>query len=115
MTPPAVDIGVFIAALEWLFIGYFLFLHASHTFLAAVSVNSLRLRMESVAVKMLPRLSAGYEIPVSIVVPVSEATPDLASFVQSLFGLDYPEFEVIVVVDSEDNETLAQLQSAFVW
>ena len=113
MTPPAVDTGTIIASLEWLFIAYFLFLHGSHTFLAAVSVNSLRLRMESVAVKMLPRLSAGYEIPVSVVVPVSEATEDLASFVHSLFELDYPAFEVIVVHDTGDSETLAHLQTEF--
>ncbi len=113
MTLPAVDTGIIVAALEWLFVGYFLVLHGSHTFLAAVSVNSLRLRMESVAVKMLPRLSAGYEIPVSIIVPVSEPVQDLAPFVQTLFGLDYPEIEVIVVIDTEDRETLAQLQAAF--
>ncbi|UCH47150.1 MAG: glycosyltransferase family 2 protein [Betaproteobacteria bacterium] len=113
MTLSAIDTGIIIASLEWLFVGYFLFLHGSHTFLAAVSVNSLRLRMESVAVKMLPRLSAGYEIPVSIIVPVSEPTQELAPFVQSLFGLDYPEFEVIVVIDTEDSENLSQLQTAF--
>jgi cellulose synthase/poly-beta-1,6-N-acetylglucosamine synthase-like glycosyltransferase len=113
MTLPAIDTGIIIASLEWLFVGYFLFLHGSHTLLAAVSVNSLRLRMESVAVKMLPRLSAGYEIPVSIIIPVSEATPDLAAFAQSLFDLDYPEFEVIVVIDTDDSETLTQLQTAF--
>ncbi len=113
MTLPALDPAIIVASLEWFFIGYFLFFHGSHAILAAISVNSLRLRMESVAVKMLPRLSAGYEIPVSIIVPVCEATEDLTQFVQTLFDLDYPEFEVIVVIDTEDRATLSQLQSAF--
>lgn len=113
MTLPAFDTSLIVASLEWFFVGYFLFLHGAHTMLAAVSMNSLRLRMESVAVKMLPRLSAGYEIPVSIIVPVSEATSDLAQFVETLFNLDYPEFEVIVVNDTADPASLSQLQSAF--
>ena len=113
MTLPTVDIRLVIVSLEWFFVGYFLFLHGGHVLLAAISMNSLRLRIESVAVKMLPRLSAGYEIPVSIIVPVSEVTPDLAQFVQTLFNLDYPQFEVIVVDDTADGETLSQMQKAF--
>ncbi len=113
MTLAAIDVGFFVASLEWLFIGYFLLLHGGHTILAAVSVNSPRLRMESVAVKMLPRLSTGYEIPVSIIVPVTGPTDDLVQFVKTLFHLDYPAFEVIVVIDSDDKVALSHLQSAF--
>lgn len=113
MSLTAIDSRMIIASLEWFFVGYFLLLHGVHTLLAAVSVNSLRLRMESMAVKMLPRLSTGYEIPVSIIVPVSEATPDLAQFLRTLFRLDYPEFEVVVVNDTADSATLSQLKSAF--
>jgi len=113
MTLPAIDHWLVIASLEWFFVGYFLLLHGSHTLLAAMSVNNLRLRMESVAVRMLPRLSAGYEIPVSILVPVSEATADLAQSVRSLFGLNYPQFEIIVINDTGDDAVMSELQSAF--
>jgi cellulose synthase/poly-beta-1,6-N-acetylglucosamine synthase-like glycosyltransferase len=113
MTPPVFDPQWLVKALEWLFAGYFLLLHGSHTLLGAVSVNSLRSRMESVAVKMLPRLSAGYEIPVSILVPVSERTTDLAETVKAMFGLDYPLFEIIVINDTGDEAVMAELQSAF--
>ncbi len=113
MTLPVIDQSLVIASLEWLFVGYFLFLHGSHMLLAAISVNNLRLRTESVAVKMLPRLSSGYEIPVSVLIPVSEATADLAQSVKSLFGLNYPQFEVIVIIDTDDGAVMSELQSEF--
>ena len=111
MNIAAIDSASFVASLEWLFVGYFLLLHGGQTLLTAVSINSLRRRMESVAVRMLPRLSAGYEIPVSIIVPISEITPDVEKFVQQLFGLDYPQFEVIVVNDINDKQSFSQLKS----
>lgn len=112
MNVTAIDSAFFVSSLEWLFIGYFLLLYGGQTVLTAVSINSLRRRMESVAVRMLPRLSAGYEIPVSIIVPISEVTPDVEKFVQQLFGLDYPQFEVIVVNDIDDKQNFSQLKSA---
>ncbi len=112
MNLSAIDGASVIASLEWLFIGYFLLLHGGQTLLTAVSVNSLRRRMESVAVRMLPSLSAGYEIPVSIIVPISEANADAANFVQQLLDLDYPQFEVIVVCDTTDEKTFSRLKSA---
>ncbi|HUU73703.1 MAG TPA: glycosyltransferase family 2 protein [Burkholderiales bacterium] len=112
MNLAAFDNAPVIASLEWLFISYFLLLHGGHALLTAVSMNSLRRRMESIAVKMLPRLSSGYEIPVSIIVPISATNRDAGQFVQDLFDLDYPQFEVIVVTDTTDTETLARLKSA---
>ena len=105
------DSAPLIAGLEWLFISYFLLLHGGHVLLTALSMNSLRRRMESVAVRMLPRLSAGYEVPVSIIVPISKANPDAARFIIELFGLDYPQFEIVVVNDTTDPEFFSGLVS----
>lgn len=112
MTFPAIDIASVIVSLEWLFIGYFLLLHGGQTLLTAISMNGLRRRMESVAVRMLPSLSAGYEIPVSIIVPISDADPEATQFIQQLFDLDYPQFEIIVVNDTSDRTTFSQLKSS---
>lgn len=113
MTLSSIDYSPLITSLEWFFIGYFFILHGGHTLLAAASVNNMRLRMESVAIKMLPRLSAGYEIPVSILVPVSEATPELAQFIRTLFEFRYPQFEIIVINDTGEDAISAELRSAF--
>jgi cellulose synthase/poly-beta-1,6-N-acetylglucosamine synthase-like glycosyltransferase len=111
MSPDAANSIAIVTGLEWFFVIYFLLLHGGHALLTAVSMNNLRRRMESIAVKMLPKLSAGYEIPVSIIVPVSEATPETARFIEELFDLDYPQFEIIVVNDTADTEFLARLKS----
>jgi len=108
----AIDSRSIIVSLEWLFVGYFLLLHGGQALLTGVSMSGLRRRMESVAVRMLPSLSAGYAIPVSIIVPISEDDPDAAKFVHQLFELDYPQFEVIVVNDATGKKAFSQMKSS---
>ena len=113
MTWQAFDLQIAVLALEWFFVGYFLLVHGGHTLLAVASMNNLRRHIQSENFNMLPRLSVGYEVPVSIIVPVSGATEEVGRFVHSLFNLDYPEFEVIVVVDGANDDTLSRLRRIF--
>jgi cellulose synthase/poly-beta-1,6-N-acetylglucosamine synthase-like glycosyltransferase len=109
------DLHFAVLALEWIFVIYFLVAHGGHILLAVASISSLRRQIGSENVNMLPSPSAGYEIPLSIVVPVSDsdASEDVGRFVHSLFNLDYPEFEVIVAVDGASDDTLLQLRRLF--
>lgn len=113
MTWPVFDLQFGVLSLEWFFIGYFLLVHGGHALLALASMPYLRRQIESENFNMLPRLAAGYERPLSIIVPVNEATIDIGRFVHSLFNLDYPEFEVIVVVDGTTDDTLSRLRRLF--
>jgi cellulose synthase/poly-beta-1,6-N-acetylglucosamine synthase-like glycosyltransferase len=113
MTLPNFDLHFAVLAFEWLFIVYFLVTHGGHILLAVASINSLRRQIGSENTNMLPPLSTGYEIPLSIVVPVSDASEDVGRFVHSLFNLDYPEFEVIVALDGATDDTLTQVRRLF--
>jgi cellulose synthase/poly-beta-1,6-N-acetylglucosamine synthase-like glycosyltransferase len=113
MTLPNFDLNFAVLALEWIFVVYFLIAHGGHILLAVASISSLRRQIGSENANMLPPLSTGYEIPLSIVVPVSDASDDVARFVHSLFNLDYPEFEVIVAVDGASDDTLSELRRLF--
>lgn len=113
MTLPNFDLHFAVLALEWIFVAYFLVTHGGHILLAVASINSLRRQIGSENVNMLPPLSTGYEIPLSIVVPVCDASEDVGRFVHSLFNLDYPEFEVIVAVDGANDDTLLRLRQLF--
>jgi len=113
MTLPNFDLHFAVLALEWIFVAYFLVAHGGHILLAVASIGSLRRLIRSENAKMLPPLSTGYETPFSIVVPVNDASEDVAQFVHSLFNLDYPEFEVIVAVDGASDETLSELRQLF--
>lgn len=115
MTLPNFDLHFAVLALEWIFVVYFLVAHGGYILLAVASIGSLRRVIRSENAKMLPPLSTGYETPFSIVVPVNDASEDVAQFVHSLFNLDYPEFEVIVAVDGASDDTLRNCDSYSKW
>lgn len=50
-----------------------------------------------------------FTIPVSIIVPVSKNSASVSPAISSLLALNYPEFEVIVVVDAGTPDTLEAL------
>jgi cellulose synthase/poly-beta-1,6-N-acetylglucosamine synthase-like glycosyltransferase len=51
--------------------------------------------------------------PVSIVVPAFNEEVTICRTVESLLGVNYPEFEVIVINDGSEDRTLEQLSRAF--
>ncbi|HEU5490088.1 MAG TPA: glycosyltransferase [Gaiellaceae bacterium] len=54
-----------------------------------------------------------FTIPVSVIVAAYDEETAIVSTVESLLGLDYPEFEVIAVNDGSNDATLDQLVEAF--
>jgi cellulose synthase/poly-beta-1,6-N-acetylglucosamine synthase-like glycosyltransferase len=51
--------------------------------------------------------------PISIIVPAFNERETIVSNVHSVLEVGYPEFEVIVVNDGSDDDTLQRLQEAF--
>lgn len=58
-------------------------------------------------------IGSRFTIPVSVVLPLDAAAPDPNEMVASLLGLNYPEFEVIVVADGRDGRALEALKIAW--
>ena len=54
-----------------------------------------------------------FTIPVSVVLPAYNEEQVIVASVRSLLGLDYPEFEVIVVNDGSQDRTLDRIIEAF--
>ncbi|MDA2913262.1 glycosyltransferase family 2 protein [Acidobacteriia bacterium AH_259_A11_L15] len=81
-------------------------------FIAAL-LSSLR---HQVWVRTLPlrRLAASPLAPsVAVLVPAHNEALGIVASVQSLLALDYPRFEVIVINDGSNDDTLARLKQAF--
>jgi poly-beta-1,6-N-acetyl-D-glucosamine synthase len=91
--------------------GYLLLLNVVYVVLAVVSAfeNSVRKR-ESGAEDYEMLASSRFTIPVSVVVAAYDEETAIVPAIESLLGLDYPEFEVIVVNDGSTDSTLELLQ-----
>ena len=105
---------------EWLRVvvwGCFLYLLSNYVLFAILAVvgaiesalRHLQARAEDFESMSLSR----FTIPVSVIVPAFNEAAIITSSVESLLALDYPEFEVIVVNDGSDDETLERLKQDF--
>ncbi len=94
--------------------GYLALMNLSYLVLTAIGLveNSTR-RRESGAEDYSTIAVSRFTIPVSVVLAAYDEETAICSTVRSLLGLDYPEFEVIVVNDGSKDGTLARLVEEF--
>jgi cellulose synthase/poly-beta-1,6-N-acetylglucosamine synthase-like glycosyltransferase len=102
-----------IHALEWFFLLYFVLVNLGYIALNLLALPRIRQQLALRPVGNLPPTYAGFEPPVSLLVPAYNEEVSIASSVRSLLQLDYPEFEVVVVNDGSKDGTLAALRAAF--
>jgi cellulose synthase/poly-beta-1,6-N-acetylglucosamine synthase-like glycosyltransferase len=102
-----------VAALEWFFLAYFVLFNAGYIALNLLALPTLRRKIALRPVEDLPAVYSGLEPPVSLLVPVRNAQAGIEASVRSLLQLDYPQYEVVVVNDGSDDDTLATLTQAF--
>lgn len=105
--------ATFVIASEWVFLLYFLGLHAGYLALNLLSLISLSKYARAGEIENLPQAQSGLEPPVSILVPAYNEQVNIAQSIHSLLQLDYPEFEVVVINDGSKDETLATLLREF--
>jgi cellulose synthase/poly-beta-1,6-N-acetylglucosamine synthase-like glycosyltransferase len=98
---------------QWFFLLYFIGINTGYLLLNLLSYGSLRRYLQSHGGAVSLRLYAGFEPPVSILVPAYNEEATIAASVQSLLQLSYPEYEVIVVNDGSKDKTLESLQREF--
>ena len=98
---------------QWFFLLYFIGINTGYILLNLLSFGSLQRYIRSHGDAAALRLYAGFEPPVSILVPAYNEEANIAASVQSLLQLSYPEYEVIVVNDGSKDKTLECLQREF--
>jgi cellulose synthase/poly-beta-1,6-N-acetylglucosamine synthase-like glycosyltransferase len=98
---------------QWFFLLYFIGINAGYLLLNLLSFGSLKRYVQSHGDAGSLRLYAGFEPPVSILVPAYNEEATIAASVRSLLQLSYPEYEVIVVNDGSKDKTLESLQREF--
>jgi cellulose synthase/poly-beta-1,6-N-acetylglucosamine synthase-like glycosyltransferase len=102
-----------ILALQWLFLAYFICINTAYLTLNYISVFSIIGYMRDHRANYLPTNLASYQPPVSILIPAYNEEGSIVSSVHSLLGLEYPEFEIVVINDGSTDNTLAEVIAAF--
>lgn len=112
MTEPI--LAALLAGGEWVILLYFLVLNLTHFVLILRAYFSTRRYLEEVEVDQLEDyFESSHFRPISLVCPVHNEAAGAVASVNSLLGLRYPEFQVIVVNDGSTDDTLQRLVEAF--
>jgi len=95
-------------------LGYLLLTNIIYVVLVAVAAVENGVRRHETASQDYDVLSESrFTIPVSVIVAAYDEETAIVSTVESLLAFDYPEFEVIVVNDGSNDETMERLRDAF--
>jgi len=102
-----------ILAIEFVFLIYFLALHAGYLGLNLIALFTLPRYMQLHVMGDFPQGYSGFEPPISIIAPAYNEAAIVVTAVRSLLQLAYSEFELIVVNDGSKDETLEILKREF--
>jgi cellulose synthase/poly-beta-1,6-N-acetylglucosamine synthase-like glycosyltransferase len=103
----------FISGIEYVFLLYFLLLHAGYLSLNVIALLTLPRYMQSRVLIELPQSTSGFDLPISIVVAAYNEAAVIVASVQSLLQLNYEEFELVIANDGSKDNTLEVLKQAF--
>ena len=98
---------------QWSVLLYFVLLNAGYLALNFLAFRELSRCMQTRTLETLPQVYSGLEIPITLIVPAYNEETTIATSVQSLLQLNYPEFEVLVVNDGSRDRTLDVLRQEF--
>ncbi|GEM49888.1 glycosyltransferase family 2 protein [Deinococcus cellulosilyticus] len=103
-----------LSVLEVLIIAYFVLLNGIYAISVLIaSQEMVRTALGGHQNLMKSQLEQGYHRPISVLVPAFNEERTIASSVRAFLGLNYPEFEVIVINDGSSDHTLQVLLDGF--
>ena len=103
----------FIQGIEYVFLLYFLALHAGYLSLNIIALLTLPRYMQSRVLADLPQSTSGFDLPISIVVAAYNEEAVIVSSIRSLLQLTYSEFELVIGNDGSKDGTLEVLKREF--
>lgn len=103
----------FIIASEWFFLIYFVGLTSIYLLLNLVSFGVISRNMRYQDIDEGVALYTGFELPITLLAPAYNEEATIASSINSLLQLSYPEFEIIVINDGSKDATLDVLIKEF--
>lgn len=99
--------------LTWFTLLYFIVLNGVYLALNMLSALTLYRNNQHREVNDLPQSYSMLEPPISVLVPAFNEATTIAATVRSVLQLTYAEFEIIVINDGSNDETLEVLKQVF--
>jgi cellulose synthase/poly-beta-1,6-N-acetylglucosamine synthase-like glycosyltransferase len=103
----------FLLAVQWFFLLYFILLNGTYLFLNVLSVIYIRKYTSERDIDEIPPFYSAFAPPISIIVPAHNEEKSIVASLRSLFQIIYPDYEIIVVNDGSQDETLQVLIDEF--
>lgn len=99
-----------IVAFEWFFILFFVLINAGYLFLTLLALQGLWHHVRAKLSGFTERPPAGFETPISILVPAFNEAATIIPSLLSMMEINYPEYEIIVINDGSTDNTLDVLK-----
>ncbi len=100
--------------IEWFIISYFLIFNSVYLLLVISALLYVRKQMlKSEVVKPSGLFKSNLYKTISILVPAYNESGNIIESIESLLKLEYPEYDIIVINDGSNDDTLEQLISYF--
>lgn len=104
----------FVAVFEFLTISYLAFVTLGSAFSLLLAARYLsRSLLADNATRYVDLLKSNNHLPISILVPAFDEQATIVNSVRSFLTLHYPRFEVVVINDGSNDDTMAALREAF--
>jgi len=103
-----------IRILLWVILAYYIALHAIYLLLVLLGALQIRRYRRAITFAEFRQIAdSRLSMPVSLIIPSFNEKEIIASTILNALNLNYPEFEVIVVSDGSDDETIEMLSEHF--
>ena len=103
-----------IRILIWIILGYYIALHGIYLLLLVIGSLQVRRYNRAITFDEFRRIGESHlSMPISIIVPCFNEGTIICNTIRNVLGLNYPQYEVIIVSDGSTDETMELLNESF--
>ncbi|MEX2496236.1 MAG: glycosyltransferase [Woeseia sp.] len=99
--------------MQWLFFGYFIVIYAVYGGLNILATVQIRRYLQIAGLADGDNVFSSLDLPISVVVPAYNESSTIITSTRAMLQLEYPDYEVLVVNDGSEDDTLEKLTREF--
>ena len=102
-----------ILSLQWFFLAYFILINLGYLAQNVIAALGIRRYLQTADQYAGEGAFSALDVPISIVMPAYNESVSIITSVKALLQLEYPDFELVVVNDGSNDDTLQKMIEAF--